>query len=108
MLADFDAEGPPLLRVLDRRVAAGTNQPGRAGRHGEPSLIEREHRDLEPLAEPTDEIRLGDLHGVHGEPTGIARENAPFFGHRPARKPFEATLHDERAQASGVALAFLL
>src|SRR2546425_1274899 len=106
MLADFDAEGPPLLRVLDRRVAAGTNQPGRAGRHGEPALIEREHRDFEPLAEPTDEIRLWDFHGVHGEPTGIARENAPFLGHWPARKPLETTLHDERAQASRVALPY--
>ena len=41
----------PLLRVFHAGVAAGADQPGRAGGHRVASLIEREHRDLEALAE---------------------------------------------------------
>ena len=58
MLGDRHAERLPLLRVPRAGVAARANQPGRAGGHGVAPLIEREHRDLEALARPADDVLL--------------------------------------------------
>ena len=108
MLPDLDAERLALFGVGDARVAARANEPGRSGRHGEASLIEREHGDLEALVRPSDDVLFRHLHIVHLEEAGVTREDAPLLFHRPARKALEAALDDERRQAGRVALLFLL
>ena len=82
MLADLDAEGLALLRVLDAGVAAGADQAGRAGGHRVAPLVEREHRDLEPFAELAEHVLLGHFDVVHLEPAGVAGEDAPLLLHR--------------------------
>src|SRR5215831_1904488 len=107
MLADLYAKRLPILRVLHARIAARTHQAGRAGRDGESSLIEGEHRDLEALAGPADHIFFGNLHGVHREVARIAGEDAPLLFHRAAREPLESPLDDERTDAGRIALLLL-
>src|SRR5262249_54955238 len=108
VLRDLDAEGPSLLRVLDARVAAGADEAGRAGRHRETPLIEREHRDLEPLAFLAEQVLRRHLDVVHLEVAGIARENAPLLLERAAREPLEGALDDEGADARRVLQLLLL
>src|SRR5689334_12516919 len=104
MLADLDAEGLALFRVLRARVAAGADEAGRAGRHGEASLVEREHRDLESFARPAEQVLLRHFHLVHLEEAGIAREDAPLLLERAAREALERAFDDEGADAGGILL----
>src|SRR5262249_19179191 len=108
VLADFDAEGLAIFRVADARIAARSNEAGGTGRDCEAALVEREHRDLEALARPANEILSGDLDVLHLEEPRIARENAPFLLQSSARKALERPLDDERTDAGGIAQLFLL
>src|SRR5262245_57296621 len=108
MLADLDAEGVPLLRILDARIAAGADQAGGASGDRAAALIEREHRDLESLAEAAQHVLGGHLDVVHLEPAGIPGEDSPLLLHRPAGEALERSLDDERAQPGRVALFLLL
>ena len=89
VLADLDAERLALLRVPDARVAAGADQPGRAGGHGVAPLVEREHRDLEAFARPAEHVLLRHLDVVHLEEAGVAGEDAPLLLQRAAREALE-------------------
>src|SRR5262245_990106 len=108
MLPDFDAEGVPLFRILDAGVAARANQSGGTCRYRESALIQREHRDLEALAGPADQVLLRHLDIVHLEPAGVAGEDAPFLLHRTRRESLEAALHHEGAEPAGIAQFLLL
>src|SRR4029453_13022899 len=107
MLADGDAERLALLRVAHAGVPARANQPRRAGGHGVAPLVEREHRDLEALARPSDDVRVGDFDVLHLEEAGVARENPPLLFQCAARKPLERALDDEGAQTRRYPLFFL-
>ena len=108
VLRDLDAERLALERVLGARVAAGADQPGRAGGHRVAALVEREHRDLEALALPADEVLGRHLDVVHLEEAGVAGEDAPLLRERAAREALERALDDERAEPAGIALLLLL
>ena len=99
VLADLDAEGLALLRVLRAGVAAGADQAGGAGGHRVAPLIEREHRDLEALARLADEVLRRHLDVVHLEEAGVAGEDAPLLLERAAREALEGALDDEGADA---------
>src|SRR6185436_14355921 len=108
VLRDLDAERLALLGVAHARVAARPNQARGACRHRVATLIEREHRDLEPFAGTPDHILFGNFNPVHDEIPGVPGEDAPLLFQRAAREAFERALDDERAHPGGVALLLLL
>ncbi len=108
MRADLDAERLALFRVLHARVAARANEAGGASRDGVAALVERKHRDLEPLALAADEILRRHLDVLHLEEPGVAGEDAPLLRQRSARESLERALDDERAHPGRVALLLLL
>src|SRR5688572_29169440 len=107
MPADLDAERLALPGVADAGVAAGAYEAGGAGGHGEPALVEREHRDLEPLTFASHQVLGRHFHVVQLEEAGVAREDAPLLRERAAREPRESALDDERAHAGWIALLLL-
>src|SRR5262249_45996738 len=72
------------------------------------SLIEREHRDLESLADAAEHVLFRHFDFVHLEEAGVAREDAPLLLHRAARESLERPLDDERRETGGIALLLLL
>src|SRR5262245_1354499 len=106
--ADFGAKGFPLLRVAHARVAACADEARCASRNGIPSLIQREHRDLEALTLATDQVFLRHVDFVHLKQTGVAGQNSPLFFQGAARESLERAFDDERADAVRVALLLLL
>ena len=89
VLADLDAERLSLARIFRAGIAARADQAGRAGRHRQPPLIERKHRNLESLARLSDEVLFRHLDAVHLEETRVAGEDAPLLRQRAARKSLE-------------------
>src|SRR5581483_2810759 len=97
VLADRLTERLALARVLDRTLEARTDDAARTGGDREPSLVERVHRDLEPLALFADQVLGGHLDVLEKELAGRARPDPELVLGVRAREPFHAFLEHERA-----------
>src|SRR5713101_8860828 len=73
---DLLAERLALASVFDRRVEAGSDGAGSAGRYGEAAVVEAAHGDLEPITFVADPISLGHLHVRHEDRAHVTGANA--------------------------------
>src|SRR4051812_3998012 len=88
-----------LPRVLDGPLQTRTHDADAAGRDGEPPLVERVHRDLEPLSLLADQVLGRHLDVLEEELTGRTRPD-PELVLRVARgEPLHALLEDEGADS---------
>ena len=108
VLADLDAESAALPRVSHAGVAAGAHQAAGAGGHGQASLVQGEHRDLEALPFTPHQVLDGHFNLVHLEEPRVAGQDAPLLGQRAAGEALEGSLDDEGADARRIALPLLV
>src|SRR3989441_6594856 len=82
VLADGPAKGPALPCITGTAVQTGPDETGRPRRHGIATLIQRKHRDVEPLTLLTEAVIVGQPHLVHHDRSGIAGTDAQLAVNR--------------------------
>ena len=99
VLADLLAEGVPLVGVADRRVETGLGEADRAGRDGEPALVDGAHRDEEALALLADPVLDGHRHVVEVDEPRVAGPDAELAVEGAGRQTRHPALEHERGHA---------
>src|SRR2546428_9661800 len=104
VLADGPAKGPALPRVTRAAVKTGPDETGRSRRHGIPTLIQRKHRDMEPLTLLTEAVVFGHPHLVHHDRSGVAGTDAQLAVNRRSGDSLHLAGDEERREAAVIPL----
>ena len=97
---DLLPEGLPLLRVHERGVQAGLRESDRAGGDRVPPLVDRAHRDQEPLALLADPVLERHDDVVEVDQPGVAGMDAELAVDRPGRQAGHPALQEECGDAA--------